>query len=81
MLLIFWQSYDMFRTIRASEDILGHHAAYFQGITRAERIEMMKRSKAMRPVVFSLADSQFSLNLPINAWDEILNQILFLLSL
>lgn len=85
MMLIIWQSYDMLHTIRASEDILGglwqHHAPYFQGMTRAERIERMKRSNAMRPLVFPVADSEFSLSLPISTWDEIINQILFLLSL
>jgi len=84
MLVIFWQSYDMLRVIRASEDILGslwrHDAPYFRGMTRAKRVELMKRSKAMRPVAFPVADSEFSLNLPIGTWDEIINQILFFLS-
>ena len=85
MLIIFWQSYDMLRIIRASEDILGglwkHEAPYFHGMTRAKRIETMKRSKAMRPLGFPVADSEFSLNLPIDTWNEIVNQTLFLLSL
>lgn len=85
MILIFWQSYDMFRAIRASEDTLGglgqHGASYFQGMTKPKRLETMKRSKAMRPLVFYVADTEFSLNLPINTWDEIVSQTLFLLSL
>ena len=83
--VIFWQSYDMLRIIRASEDILGvlwkHETPYFRGMTRAKRIEKMKRSRAMRPLGFLVADSEFSVNLPIDTWDEIVNQTLFLLSL
>ena len=85
MIIIFWQSYDMLRIIRASEHIMGglwkHEAPYFHKMARAERIEMMKRSKAMRPLGFPVADSEFSLNLPIDTWNEIVNQTLFLLSL
>ena len=85
MTLIFWQSYDMFCAIRTSEDVLAvlgrHEAPYFEHMTRAQRIEKMKRSKAMRPLVFPVADSDFSLNLPVSTWDEIINQTLFLLSL
>ena len=85
MLLIFWHSYDMLQVVQASEDVLGelsqHQATYFNGMARAQRLELMKRSKAMRPLEFYVADSQFSMALPINTWDEIINQILFCLSL
>lgn len=85
LLLIFWQSHDMISVIRGSEDILGklwqHEASYFRGLSRAKRVELMKRSKAMRPLAFPVADSEFSVNLPISTWDEIINQTLFLLSL
>lgn len=83
--LIFWQCYDMLCVIRESEDILSQlqqrHTPYFESMTRAERAEVTKRSKALRPVMFNMGDSAFSINVPINAWDEIVNQILFLLSL
>ena len=55
MLLIFWQCYDMLRVIRASEGVLRnlsqHHVPYLQGLARAERIQLIKRSRAMRPLV------------------------------
>ena len=84
-MLIFWHSYDMLQVVQASEDVLGelsqHQATYFNGMARAQRLELMKRSKAMRPLVFYIGNSEFSIGLPINTWDEILNQVLFLLSL
>ena len=43
--------------------------------------EVVKRSKAMRPVSFPIGDfGEFSITLPVNLMEEVLNQLLFLLS-
>ena len=82
--LMFWQSFDMLRAGRESEDILGvllqQQAPYLRNKTRRERVEVMKRARALRPVTFPLADCEFSMSVPMGAWEEILNQVVFLLS-
>lgn len=83
--ILFWQCYDQILVTRASEDILGtlwrHDVPYFRRMSRQRRLALMKRAKAMRPVIFLMGDSELTMSVPIGAWDEIINQILFLLSL
>ena len=85
MFVIFWMCYDTVLVVRASEDVMGqllsHDAKYLRTMSRAERIKVLKRAKAMKVLEFPIGDfSEFSLNLPVNVWDEIINQVLFLLS-
>ena len=85
MLIIFWVCYDVVLLIRASEDIMGqllsHHADYLKPMPRAMRVRILKRARAMKVLEFPLGDfGEFSLNLPVAIWEEILNQVLFLLS-
>ena len=47
-----------------------------------ERKKILKRSKALRGLHFGIAGfTNFTWAVPLGAWDEILNQLLFLLSL
>ena len=47
-----------------------------------ERRKILKGSKAMAGLQFDIAHlAQYSWAVPLGAWDEILNQLLFLLSL
>ena len=85
MFILFWMCYDMVRLIRASEYIIGqllsHDAEYLKSMPRAVRIQVLKTARAMKPLEFPLGDfAEFSLNLPVTIWEEILNQVLFLLS-
>ena len=86
MLVIFWMCYDTVLVVRASEDVMGrllsHNAIYLRPLSRAERIKVLKRAKAMKVLEFPIGEfSEFSLTLPVNIWDEIINQVVFLLSL
>ena len=85
MFIIFWMCYDAVLLVRASEEIMGkllsHDAEYLRPLPRAVRMEVLKRARAMKVLEFPLGDfADFSLNLPITIWDEILNQVFFLLS-
>ena len=85
ILVIFWFCYDTVLVIRASEGLMGqllyHQAVYLRPLSTAERIKVLKRAKAMKVLEFPIGDfAEFSLTLPVSIWDEIVNQVLFLLS-
>ena len=84
-LIIFWMSYDIVLITRDFEYIRGqflcHDAPYLVQKTKWDRKHVMMRARAMRVVEFPLGDfADFSFNLPIAVWDEVVNQVLFLLS-
>ena len=84
--IMFWQIYDVFLLTRDSEDIMRHllsyDAPYLRPMPKALRTQVLKRAKAMRVLEFPVGEfADFNMNLPIAMWDEILNQVLFLLSL
>ena len=57
------------------------NADYLRPLSRAMRMQVLKRAKAMKEIEYPVGEfSELTLNLPITMWDEILNQILFLLS-
>ena len=77
---------DGIMVIRASEESLGilrcREEEYFLRIPIHERAAMLKRAKALRPAFFNVGSfSEFNVNVPIGTWDEIVNQLLFLLTL
>ena len=85
MLIVFWLFYDTVRIVRASDEIIGRlqseNAGYLRPLPRAMRIQVLKRAKVMKEIEFPLGNySEVTLNLPIAMWEEILNQVLFLLS-
>ena len=85
MFMVFWLCYDIVRIVRASEEIIGRlqsdDADYLRPLSRAMRVQVLKRARALKEIVYPVGEfSELTLNLPIAMWEEILNQILFLLS-
>ena len=86
LIICFWWSYDVVLLIRASEEVLEKlrsfdHNWRENGISDIQRLRYLKRAKACRPVGIPIgAFGEFSLDVPVIMWDEILNQLLFLLS-
>ena len=86
MAIMFWNLYDLLIVIRDSEDIMrqlwSYEAPYLRPMPNNLRTRVLKRAKAMRVLEFPVGEfADFNINLPIAMWDEILNQVLFLLSL
>lgn len=86
MLIIFWLSYDLVLITRDSEDImsqlLSYEAQHLRHMSKRERTEAMKRAKAMRVIEFPIGEfADFAISVPVAIWEEILNQVLFLLEL
>ena len=85
MVIIFWISYDAVVVTRSFEDVLGqllsYESAYLGKMSRTERVQLIKRARAMRSVTFPIGEfADVSISFPFAIWDEILNQVLFLLS-
>ena len=86
LVMLFWICYDATVVIQASEKLLSQlrsdGSPYLAGLTREEKMRILLRSRAMRPLAFPVGNfTNFSLAIPENVWDEALNQIFFLLSL
>ena len=85
MLVVFWLCYDIVLLTRDSEcmkaQLWSHEAPYARLTPKSEMTCAMKRAKALRVIEIPVGNfSDFSINLPIAIWDEIVNQVLFLLS-
>ena len=84
--VIFWASYDQVVVIRASEEVRGKLTTFQEnwresGMSELQRLRFLKRAKACRAVEVPIGSfGEFSLDVPVIMWDEILNQLLFLLS-
>ena len=84
--VIFWAAYDIVSLSRGSEEVLGKLKTFNEGwrengITDLQRIRFLKRAKACRPIEVPIGGfGEMSLDVPVIMWDEILNQLLFLLS-
>ena len=86
MLVIFWLCYDAVRIVRASQGVLSslltQDVEYMRGLSRVGRLEVLKRARAMKELECPIGEfTEFSLSLPVNVWHEIINQVIFLLSL
>ena len=85
--VIFWAVYDMVLIARASEEVLGKLKTFDggwreAGISNLQRLRFVKRAKACRPLDIPVGTfGDVSLGVPVIMWDEILNQLIFLLSL
>ena len=81
-----WFFYDLLTGIQNSEDVVGRLQdptdALKSGLYKREELDgFRRRAKAMRPLRVSLwVFSEATLDLPVAMWDEILNQLFFLLS-
>ena len=84
MAIVFWLCFEGVTIIRNSEEIvqeLRSQPTGEQGLSPAQRKLFLKRAKALRP--FSVAVGtfgEFNLDVPTIMWEEILNQLVFLLS-
>ena len=86
LLQLFGTGYDIICAKEDSEEIVGRlqspATAGLQRLPLEERRKILKGSKAMTGLQFDIAHlAQYSWAVPLGAWDEILNQLLFLLSL
>ena len=84
--ILFDLCHDGVLVIRASEYTLSalrsSDGAHFVSIKVEDRMAMLKGARALRPAFFSMGEfTEFNMNVPVGIWDEILNQIMFLLSL
>ena len=71
---------------RACDDVLGklqsRTAGYFSRLAPVEKREMIRRGRALQPVYIGMGEfSEITLEVSMSIWDEILNQLLFLLTL
>ena len=83
--LIFWICFEVVKVIHASEVIvetLGTVKPQDRSrMTEKERLYIRKRARATRVLYFQMGEfMDFSLDVPVGIWDEIINQLLFLLT-
>ena len=83
--VILWVSVEFVLVVRGSEEVLGKLSTFEEDWRRdfsvVERLRFLKRAKACRPVEVPVGTfGAFSLDVPIIICDEILNQLIFLLS-
>ena len=81
--VFFGLCYEGILIIRASEDTLGRFRSLENTATsQSERLAVSRRVKALRPAIFNVGDfTEFNMGVPIGVWDEIINQLVFLLTL
>ena len=85
-LIIFWFTYQLVLVMRASEDIVEVLKTtpdkYFGVLGVSERNYSTRKARATRAFGYRMGNfGNFSLEVPIVMWEEIWNQLLFLLSL
>ena len=85
LLIIFWLSYDIALITRDFEcirgQLLSHQSPYLVHMSRHERKCVMMRATAMRVVEFPVGEfADFSLSMSVAVWEEVVNQVLFLLT-
>ena len=87
MAVVFWHCFDEVTVIRNSEGVVGELQSRPAGSaweTEFSAIQMerfLKRAKALRPFCIGVGTfGQFDLEVPAIMWEEILNQLVFLLS-
>ena len=86
MFIITWLCYDAVVAKRAADQVMeklqSRQAPYFQRFSRAEKLLVMKRARALQPVYLAMGEfAEVTLDVPVSIWDEVINQLLFLLSL
>ena len=83
---VFRICFDAVVAKRTCDEVLGKlQSAARVGFPRlqpAQKKEMMRRAKALQPARIAMGDfAEITLEVYVSIWDEILNQLLFLLSL
>ena len=85
LILLFWICFEVIKIIRASEEIIVKLGTRECGtgntMTKLEMLYIQKKSKATRALGYRMGNfGYFSLDVPVGTWDEILNQLFFLLT-
>ena len=88
--IAFWVCFQLILLIRGSEDIIRALNSLDTGDWRKGRVGVsplalkkyiLVRGRAIRPLNYRLGEfTDFTLDVPIGVWDEILNQLFFLLT-
>ena len=87
--IVFWVCVQIIDVSKASEALIGTLTVISvdtgneNGISDPQKLKkyIVKKGKATRPMKFRFGDfMDISINVPIGVWEEILNQVLFLLS-
>lgn len=87
MVTITWLAYDCVSIKRAVEDIgwnleLGLNRWQFRDMETRKKTVYSRMLKSLRPATLRLGSfTEATLEVPFNVWDEVLNQLLFLLEL
>ena len=86
VVIITWLFYDGVLSKRAADEVLANlqsrTAGYYARLGPAEKMELLRRSRALQPVYLGIGQfTEISLEVAMNVWDEVINQLLFLLSL
>ena len=86
MFVMTWLFYDAVLIKRKGEEGLeklqSRTAAYYNRLDLFSKREVMRRSRALRSVYVPVGEfAEVSLDMVVTAWEEVLNQLLFLLSL
>ena len=86
MFVITWLCYDAVVAKRSADETMeklqSRTAPYLQRLTPADKLFVMRRARALQPVYIAMGEyAEITLDVPVNIWDEVINQLLFLLSL
>ena len=85
--VVLWICYDVVVVKRLADEVLGRlqdvkGLKFFGQLEKQRQMEMLRQGRALRPLSLRVGEfSEFSFAVTYNIWDEILNQLLLLLSL
>ena len=85
--IVLWTCYDVVIVKRLADELLGRLQEmkclkFFGQLEKERQMEMLRRGRALRPLSLRVGEyADFSFTVTYNIWDEILNQLLLLLSL
>ena len=85
--IVLWTCYDFVIVKRLADEVLGRLQdvkcqRFYRQLEKGRQMEMLRRGRALRPLSLRVGEyADFSFTVTYNIWDEILNQLLFLLSL
>ena len=85
MFAVSWLVYDGVMVKRTGETVLGklqsQSEPFYWRLSLDQRKELSRRARALRPVKLSFGNfADASLEVLANIWDEVFNQLLFLLT-
>ena len=86
MVVITWLFYDAVSAKRSADEVLANLQSrttrYYERLDSHGKIEFVRRARALQPVRLRIGEfTEASLEVAASIWDEVFNQLLFLLSL